>query len=76
MYLYEQALLYEHLTLLRSPQEEILNTIREQFKRFILYGVVIISVLGLKNFYGTGIKSFTSVGFYQMYSRGFINLKF
>lgn len=52
------------------------NTTREQFKRFILYGVAIISVLGLKYFYCTGIKSFTSVQFYQMYSRGFINLKF
>lgn len=78
IHLYEQALLCIHLTqaLLFSSQEEIFNTAREQFKRFILYGVVIISVPGLKYFYCTGIKNFTSVGFYQMYSRGFINLKF
>lgn len=62
--------------LLLSSWEEILNSTREQFKRFILYGIVIISVLGLKYFYYTGTKNFTSVGFYQMYFRGFINLKF
>lgn len=62
--------------LLLSPWEEILNSTREQFKRFILNGIVIISVLGLNYFYYTGTKNFTSVGFYQMYSRGFINLKF
>lgn len=61
--------------LLLSSWEEILNSVREQFKRFILYAIVIISVLGLKYFYCTGTKKFTSVGFYQMYSRGFINLK-
>lgn len=62
--------------LLLSPWEEILNSTREQFKRFILNGIVIISVLGLNYFYYTGTKNFTSVGFYQMYSRGFINLRF
>lgn len=76
MYLYEQAHLCEHLTLLRSSWEEIFNTTREQFKRFILYGVVIISVLGMKYFYCSGIKNFTSVWFYQMCSRDFINLRF
>lgn len=34
------------------------------------------SVLGLKYFYYTKTKNFTSVGFYQMYSRGFIHFKF
>lgn len=36
------------------------NSNNEQFKRFMICGIVIISVLVLKYFYYTGTKNFTS----------------
>lgn len=38
--------------------------------------IIFSSVLGLKYFYYTETKNFTSLGFYQMYSRGFIHFTF
>jgi len=52
------------------------NFWRRNTLRAIFQMISFKSVLGLKYFYYTKTKNFTSVGFYQMYSRGFIHFKF
>lgn len=47
------------------------NTLKAVFQM-----IIFSSVLGLKYFYYTETKNFTSLGFYQMYSRGFIHFTF